>query len=69
MPAVKTEEMPNLLAKIDAYDGEPQTQLGLKMLALTFVRTTELIGAEWNEFNIDNQMWVIPAARMKMVWG
>jgi integrase len=39
------------------------------MLALTFVRTTELIGAEWGEFNMDHAMWTIPAARMKKVRG
>jgi integrase len=69
MPAVKTDEIPRLLSKIDSYDGEPQTRLGLKMLALTFVRTTELIGAEWQEFHVRDAMWIVPAARMKKVWG
>ncbi len=36
------------------------------MLALTFVRTGELIGATWNEFDLDNAVWCIPAERMKM---
>jgi integrase len=69
MPAVKTSEVPTLLRKIDTYEGELQTRLGLKMLALTYVRTTELIGAEWDEFDIGNAMWTIPAARMKKVRG
>jgi len=33
---------------------------------LTFVRTGELIGALWDEFNLDRNEWIIPAARMKM---
>ena len=69
MPAVKTEEVPALLRKIELYEGDLQTRLGLKMLALTFVRTKELIGAEWSEFNIDDAVWTIPAARMKKVGG
>jgi integrase len=35
-------------------------------MALTFVRTSELIGAKWSEFEIETARWNIPAARMKM---
>ena len=38
----------------------------MQLLALTFVRTNELIGAEWAEFDIDAKIWIVPAARMKM---
>ena len=33
---------------------------------LTFVRTSELIKATWDEFDFERKMWVIPAERMKM---
>jgi integrase len=33
---------------------------------LTFVRTGELIGATWDEIDIDGATWIIPAERMKM---
>jgi integrase len=33
---------------------------------LTFVRTSELIGARWPEFNFESARWDIPAERMKM---
>jgi integrase len=38
------------------------------MMALTFVRTTELIGARWEKFEFDGERgtWRIPAVRMKM---
>ncbi len=36
------------------------------MLALTFVRTDEVIGVEWTEFDLDAGLWIIPAARMNM---
>jgi integrase len=67
MAAVRPEELPELLRKIGAYDGEPQTRLGLELLALTFVRTKELIGAEWGEFDFERRLWIVPAARMKRV--
>jgi integrase len=60
------KEMPDLLRKIEAYQGTPQTRLAMKLLALTFVRTGELIAARWDEFNLEAARWDIPAARMKM---
>ncbi len=64
--AVKPEELPELLRAIDNYSGDRQTQLALQLLAHTFVRTNELIGAEWGEFDIEAALWIIPAGRMKM---
>ncbi len=67
-PAVRPEELPTLLRAIDGYDalGDLQTRLALQLLALTFVRTGELIGATWDEFDTSAALWVIPAERMKM---
>jgi integrase len=59
-------ELPELLRKIEAYDGTPYTRLGLKLMALTFVRTSELIGARWEEFDLEAAEWRIPGERMKM---
>jgi len=59
-------ELPDFLKKLRAYDGVPQTKLGLKLLLLTFVRTGELRGAQWSEFELEKAQWRIPAARMKM---
>lgn len=66
--AVRPEELPDLLRAIATYDeiGDKQTRLALQLLAQTFVRTNELIGAEWVEFNLENALWIIPASRMKM---
>lgn len=78
--AVKAKELPQLLRDIAAYDqpptnGDKQTRLALQLLALVFVRTSELIGAQWDEFDLDlpldlpagecGPMWSIPASRMK----
>ena len=66
--AVRPEELPDLLRAIAKYDetGDMQTRLALQLLAQTFVRTSELIGAEWVEFDLDHALWIIPAGRMKM---
>ncbi len=66
--AVRSEELPDLLRAIAKYDeiGNKQTRLALQLLAQTFVRTNELIGAEWSEFDHANALWIIPAGRMKM---
>lgn len=66
--AVRPEEVPALLRAIDTYaeQGDKQTMYALQLLALTFVRTNELIGAEWSEFDQEAALWVIPAGRMKM---
>jgi len=60
------KEMPELLRKIEAYQGTPHTRLAMKLLALTFVRTGELIAARWDEFDLETARWDIPASRMKM---
>jgi integrase len=66
--AVRPEEFPNLLRAIAGYEtiGDKQTRLALELLVLTFTRTNELIGAMWNEFDVDAGIWVVPAERMKM---
>jgi integrase len=63
---VDAKELPTLLRAIEAYQGTPVTRLAIKILALTFVRTGELIGAKWDEFDLQAGQWRIPAERMKM---
>ncbi len=37
----------------------------LQLLILTASRTSEILKATWDEFDLDNSLWVIPAERMK----
>ena len=60
------KELPQLLRHIEGYKGAATTRLAMKLMAMTFVRTTELIGARWEEFDLDAARWDIPAERMKM---
>jgi integrase len=65
-PRVEAKELPALLRSIEVYQGTHVTRLAMKLMALTFVRTGELIGAKWSEFDLDRGRWDIPAERMKM---
>lgn len=60
------KELPELLRHMEAYQGAPVTRLAMKLMALTFVRTSELIGARWAEFDLEAGRWDIPPERMKM---
>lgn len=63
---VDAKDLPTLLVRMEIYDGDALTRLAMRLLACTFVRTSELIDAEWSEFDLDNARWDIPAERMKM---
>jgi integrase len=63
---IDAKELPALLRSIEVYQGTHVTRLAMKLMALTFVRTSELIGAKWLEFDLENARWDIPAERMKM---
>jgi integrase len=75
---VEAAALPALLRAIEVYRGKVITRLAMKLMALTFVRTSELIGARWSEFDLANDpldralgiapmaRWNIPAERMKM---
>jgi integrase len=65
-PRITARELPDLLRAIDGYAGGEHTRLALQLMALTFVRTSELIGAKWPEFDLKASRWDIPGERMKM---
>jgi integrase len=55
-----------MLKRIEVYEGTHVTRLAMKLMALSFVRTSELIGAKWLEFALEAARWNIPSERMKM---
>ena len=59
---VKAGEM---LRAIDGYEGHPSTRIALQLSALLFVRPGELRRSEWAEVDLANNVWRIPAAKMK----
>ncbi|MEQ1488176.1 MAG: site-specific integrase [Methylotenera sp.] len=66
--AVSIIELPDLMKTIANYDKEDDRICcyALQLIALTFVRKSELTYAKWHEFDLDKAIWKIPAERMKM---
>jgi integrase len=67
--AMPLSELPTFLRNLENYSGERQTKLALKLVTLTFLRTTELRAGRWSELECldeNSAMWRIPADRMKM---
>ena len=44
---------------------EAMAALALEFVILTATRTSEVLGAKWDEVDLDQAIWTIPAARMK----
>ncbi|EJO3585644.1 tyrosine-type recombinase/integrase, partial [Escherichia coli] len=65
-PFLKSDEIPDFLRALDSYAGSRLVQIATKLLMVTGVRTIELRAALWQEFDLDNAIWEIPAERMKM---
>ncbi len=65
-PFLKADEIPDFLRALDSYTGSKLVQIATKLLMITGVRTIELRAALWQEFDLDNAIWEIPAERMKM---
>ena len=63
---VDIKDLPALLRAIDTSETIAVTRIAIKLMALTFVRTNELIGAEWHEIDLEAKQWRITAERMKM---
>jgi integrase len=55
-----------LMREIDGFEGQATTRIGLKLLAMLAQRPGELRHAKWEEFDLDQGVWAIPAAKMKM---
>ncbi len=66
--ALESEELPNFVRALRANRARLfiHTLYATELLLLTFVRTGELIKATWDEFDLDEAEWRIPAKRMKM---
>ena len=58
-------EIGALMRAIDGMDGSPVVVAATKLSPLLFVRPGELRKARWNEIDLENRVWNIPAERMK----
>jgi len=65
-PHFSEKEFQHFLGTFHEFKGNVITKLALKLLILTFLRSGELRGARWEEFDFDKKEWRVPKDRMKM---
>lgn len=67
-PAISSDELPRFLQVLRSNEAcmQPVTRIGLRLLMLVFVRTSELIETPWNEIEEGRPDWTIPWQRMKL---
>ncbi|WP_067738267.1 tyrosine-type recombinase/integrase [Novosphingobium naphthalenivorans] len=63
---IEPKRVGELLRAIEGYDGQPLTKLAMQLAPHVFVRPGELRHAEWSEFDFEDELWTIPAAKTKM---
>ncbi|MGB3221802.1 MAG: tyrosine-type recombinase/integrase [Desulforhopalus sp.] len=64
--ALDEKELPEFLYKLTTADLNVTTRLALQFTILTATRSGEVRGAVWDEINLEDRIWKIPAERMKM---
>ncbi|MCW5711764.1 integrase [Rhizobium subbaraonis] len=66
-PYLRMEELPAFLRMVRNYPGALPTQLGLRLLMLTGVRTGELRLATPDQFDLGKGLWIIPPEIVKQL--
>ena len=61
--ALPYDQMPEFIAGVKMLPGVAAR--ALEFAILTAARTSEVVGARWNEINIAEKLWTVPAERMK----
>jgi integrase len=62
-PALPYRDLPAFMAELRQRAGIAAQ--ALRFLIMTAARTGEVIGARWDEIDLDHALWVIPPSRMK----
>ncbi|ENW81824.1 hypothetical protein F909_01508 [Acinetobacter sp. ANC 3929] len=65
LASLSESEMPEFLRRIKTYPADAKTHHAIILIMLTGVRVSELLQARWDEFDLDERKWDIPAERMK----
>jgi len=61
----KEKDIKALLQAIDEYSGDYTTKMAMKILPYVFVRSFNIRHCEWAEIDFKNNIWIIPASKMK----
>lgn len=66
--AITPDDLPEFIWALEKNEGRMfvPTRILMRLMMLTFVRTSELIETPWSEIDLENESWVIAWHRMKM---
>ena len=65
MPTIPPKNLPELMRSIAASNAKPQTRYLIEWSLHTLVRPSEAANARWDEIDLEQKLWIIPASRMK----
>lgn len=65
LPTLKPEQLPDLLKTLSFASIKTTTRCVIEWQLHTMVRPSEASGTRWDEIDFDNNLWNIPAERMK----
>ncbi len=63
--ALPHAEVPAFVARLRSSDNGEIARLAFEFLILTAARTSEVLGATWDEYDEAERLWTVPAERMK----
>ena len=64
--ALDYQELPEFRDALQASGSSLSVKLALEFTILSAARTSEVLKARWEEFNMDERVWTLSAERMKM---
>jgi integrase len=62
---IKPAQVGEYLRRADAYEGTFPVQCALRLAPMLMVRPGELRQSKWEEFDLDNGLWIVPSVRLK----
>jgi integrase len=65
LPTLKPDQLPTLLKTLSFANIKTTTRCVIEWQLHTMVRPNEAAGARWDEIDFENNLWSIPAERMK----
>jgi integrase len=65
MPTLTPDQLPELMKAISYASIKIVTRCLIEWQLHTMVRPSEAAGAKWSEIDLENNLWIIPAERMK----
>jgi integrase len=64
-PHLQYELVPEFIKQLRIHQARSVAAVAIEFQLLTATRPGETLGAQWDEFDLENRVWTIPAQRMK----